>query len=80
MSPSKSKRLAPPERPTALFLAAPDNAVEAKEGITLEAASIRDGAWDGMWTVISPDAAGNLAIKVPGCSAAIVKLPLEKPE
>ena len=64
----------------AMFLTAPDNELASKEGITLGGAAIRDSAWDGKWTAVAPDASGRIAIKVPGVSAVVIKLSLEKPK
>jgi hypothetical protein len=61
----------------AVFLAAPNDDVAAKEGITLGGESIHDGTWDGKWTALLPDKAGTANVKVPGTSAAVVKLSLE---
>ncbi len=64
----------------AMFLTAPDNEVASKEGITLGGAAIGDGAWDGKWTALAADASGKIAVKVPGVSAVVIKLSLEKPK
>jgi hypothetical protein len=62
---------------SAMFLAAPNNDVAAKEGILLGGASIHNGVWDGKWTDLTPDASGVTTVNVPGTSAAIVKLSME---
>jgi hypothetical protein len=62
---------------SAMFLAAPDGDVAAKEGILLGGASIHNGVWDGKWIDLAPDKTGAATVNVPGTSAAIVKLALE---
>jgi hypothetical protein len=59
-----------------IFLAAPGNVVEAKEGITLGGASFADGKWDGKWMLAERDKADNVSVKVPGTSAAVVRISL----
>lgn len=62
----------------AVFLAAPNQDVAAKEGITLGGSSIVDGSWDGKWTAIAMGKGGEVTVKVPGVSAAIMKLSFER--
>jgi hypothetical protein len=50
----------------------------AKEAITLGGSSFHDGLWSGTWTQVPAARAGEVKVQVPGASAAIVKLPLEK--
>jgi hypothetical protein len=62
----------------AMFLASPNDDLAAKEGITLGGASIHDGSWNGEWTPIAMAKTGEITVKVPGASAAIVKLSSER--
>ncbi len=60
---------------TAVFLAAPNQGVAAKEGIRLGGAPVQEGGgWDGKWTPLAPGKAGDITVKVPGGSAAVVKM------
>lgn len=59
-----------------MFLAAPDNDVAAKTGITLGGASITGGSWHGTWATLPPDRNGHCTVMVRGSSAAIIRLPL----
>jgi hypothetical protein len=63
-------------RAQALFLAAPDNDVAAKTGITLGGAEIQDNAsWNGKWTQLSPSVPnGQFKLKLPAPSAALVEV------
>lgn len=53
----------------AMYLTAPGNDLSAKEGIVLGGAAIQDGTWNGKWSEVREG-----AVKVPGGSAAIVRL------
>ncbi len=60
-----------------IFLSVPDNNLAAKTGVTLGGASITDNGWDGKWTPLALDQAGQCAVNIPATSAAIVKLSLK---
>ena len=64
----------------AIFLAAPNDEVAAKEGITLGGASLDNGSWNGKWMAVAPDKTGEITVKVPGRSAAIIRLSLGEPK
>jgi hypothetical protein len=64
----------------AVFLTAPHDSVSATDGITLGGASIHDGSWDGKWITLTPHQTGAITVRVPGASAAIIKLSLEGTE
>ena len=59
-----------------MFLAAPENNIAAKTGITLGGADIQDDAtWTGKWTPLPhPAANGKLSIELPCASAALVRI------
>ena len=61
---------------SAVFLRSPANNLAQKDGITLGGASISDGGWNGNWTQIERDKAGEASLSVPGASAVIIRIPL----
>jgi hypothetical protein len=64
----------------AIFLTAPNQDLAAKEGITLGGTPVLDGtsigSWAGTWTPLTPGTTDSIAVKVPGASAAIIRLPV----
>ncbi len=60
-----------------IFLSAPDNNLAAETGVTLGGASLTGNGWDGKWTPLVPEQAGQCAVSIPATSAAIVKLSLK---
>ncbi|HXA44765.1 MAG TPA: hypothetical protein VNZ25_04615 [Candidatus Angelobacter sp.] len=66
----------PEARADVMFLAAPENNIAAKNGVTLGGAEIQDDAtWRGKWTSL-PDATtdGKFDINLPCASAALIKI------
>jgi hypothetical protein len=59
----------------AMFLTAPNNDLQATNGVTLGGATIaNDAPWHGQWTPLNPSTNGACAVTVPAASAAVVKL------
>ena len=64
----------PVKRVEVMYLTAPDGNVAAKTGVTLGGAEIQDNAvWKGKWTKLK-GSAGPVKVRVPGASAAVVRL------
>jgi hypothetical protein len=60
------------------FLESPGREVGAKSGVTLGAAAITaHSPWVGKWRRLRADRAGQLEIKVPAASAAVVRIPTQ---
>jgi hypothetical protein len=60
-----------------IFLTAPNGDAAAKTGITLGGAAITaDSSWLGKWAPLPTGQAGQCVLKVPGASAAVVRIPV----
>jgi hypothetical protein len=61
--------------PSALFLTAPNNYLQATSGITLGRATITNNApWVGQWTALKSAPDDRCTVSVPASSAAVLKL------
>ena len=58
-----------------MFLSAPNGDAGATSGMTLGDGTItNDAPWQGKWTPLKPNEAGQLSVEVPAASAALVKI------
>lgn len=63
------------KRARMMLLTAPNDDVASKTAVTLGGAEIQDdGNWSGQWTPIPPSADGQLKLKLPPATAAVIEV------